>query len=93
LSKYNSAFEKQFLKLNSLTLPFLNEIEENIGFGFARVYPDQRCARCVTVASDAKNASRHGHNRTATLATPLIIVPALYQNNMVSLHFPKDQEF
>jgi hypothetical protein len=46
-------------------------IEEKRGFGFAGVYPDKRCARCVNFAPFARNVSRHGRNETATLATPL----------------------
>jgi hypothetical protein len=45
-------------------------IEEKIGFGFALVYQDNFCARCVNVAPFARNVSRQGRNGTATFATP-----------------------
>ncbi len=46
-------------------------IEEKIGFGFALVYPDNRCERCLKVATVARTVSRYGRKETATLATPL----------------------
>jgi hypothetical protein len=69
-------------------------IEEKKGFGFAGVYPDKRCARCVNVATVARNVSRHGRNETATIAAPLNnrSGPDI-QNNKVRLQFSRDQEF
>jgi hypothetical protein len=61
-------------------------IEEKKGFGFAGVYPDKRCARCVNVASFARNVSRYGRNETAMLATPTYIVPALV-SKIIRCHY------
>ena len=69
-------------------------IEEKIGFGFAGVYPDQRCVRCVNVALVARNVSRYGRKKIATLATPFYnrAGSGLENNNMVPLQFSRGQE-
>jgi hypothetical protein len=54
-------------------------IEEKIDFGFAGVYPNKRCARCVNVAIVARNVSRQERNGPQRSPRFYIIVPALYQ--------------
>jgi hypothetical protein len=63
-------------------------IEEKIDIGFAGIYPDKRCARCVNVAPVARNISRHG----ATKPQPSQRRPGI-ENKMMSLPFSRDQEF
>jgi hypothetical protein len=78
-------------KIGTIVMPL---IEEKTGFGFAKVYPDQRCALCVNVATVARNVSRHSRNETAKLATPLFYHAGPgFENNMVPLQFSGDQEF
>jgi hypothetical protein len=61
-------------------------IEEKIGFGFAGVYPEKRCAHCVNVAPFARNVSRRERNETATLATTIYNSPGpCIENNKVPL--------
>jgi hypothetical protein len=50
-------------------------IEEKIGVGFARVYPDKRCARCANVALVARNVSRHGATKPQRSQRLFIIAP------------------
>jgi hypothetical protein len=78
------------IKTGTITIPL---IEEKIGFGFALVYPDKHSDRCVNIATVARKVSRHGHNESATLATPLHnrAGPGI-ENNMVPLQFSRDQE-
>jgi hypothetical protein len=54
-------------------------IEEKIGIGFAGVYPDKCCARCVNVAPIARNVSRNGATKPQRLQRLFITAPAGYQ--------------
>jgi hypothetical protein len=53
-------------------------IEEKIGIGFAGVYPDKRCARCVNVAPVARNVSRHGATKPQRSQRLFITAPVGY---------------
>jgi hypothetical protein len=58
------------IKTGTIIMPLT---EEKIGFGFAGVYPDLSWALCMNIAILARNISRRGRNKTATLFIPSII--------------------
>jgi hypothetical protein len=78
-------------KTGTMIMPL---IEEKIGFGFAGVYPDKFCARCINVAPVARNVSRQGRNEPQRSQLLFVTAPALV-SRIIRGHynFSRDQEF
>jgi hypothetical protein len=61
--RYQQRSSLQIKKTGTIAIPWIEEKPVLVRF----VYPDKRCARCVSVALVARTVSRSGRNEIATL--------------------------